>query len=62
MEKKVATAVYIPKQLFELTEETRRKLGMNRSKFVQYCLMKTLQDLSVLTAQVHKETDKNGRQ
>jgi len=47
-------AVYIPPQLLRMVEETRQRLGMNRSRFVQYCLTKTLQELSVLTTNIHK--------
>lgn len=47
-------AIYVPKQLFEMVEETRKKLGMNRSRFFQYCIMKTLQELNVLTSNIHK--------
>ncbi|MGB9960242.1 MAG: hypothetical protein ACPLKQ_06970 [Candidatus Bathyarchaeales archaeon] len=48
-------AIYVPKQLFEMVEETRKKLGMNRSRFFQYCITKTLQELNVLTSNIHKE-------
>jgi hypothetical protein len=48
-------AVYMPAGLFKLCEETRKKLGMSRSRFIQYCITRTLEQLSVLTAEVHKE-------
>jgi metal-responsive CopG/Arc/MetJ family transcriptional regulator len=47
-------AVYLPPQLLRMVEETRQRLGMNRSRFIQYCLTKTLQELSVLTTTIHK--------
>ncbi|MBS7612468.1 hypothetical protein KEJ27_09790 [Candidatus Bathyarchaeota archaeon] len=48
-------AIYIPKGLLELTEDTRKKLGMSRSRFIQYCVTKTLQELNVLSSTVHEE-------
>ena len=53
MPKQDIIAIYIPAELLEIAEETRRKLGMNRSRFFQYCLTRVLQDLSVLTSKVH---------
>ena len=51
--------IYIPSVLDEVTEETRKKLGMNRSRFIQYCIMRTLQELSVISAKVHEGGDKS---
>jgi hypothetical protein len=48
-------AIYMPPSLFKLCEETRKKLGMSRSRFIAYCITRTLEQLSVLTAEVHKE-------
>lgn len=48
-EKGMFIGVYMPKRLYELCEETRKKLGMNRSRFYQYCIIKTLQELNVLS-------------
>ncbi|MEM3378098.1 MAG: hypothetical protein QW674_04025 [Candidatus Bathyarchaeia archaeon] len=48
-------AVYIPRQLLKMIEETREKLGMNRSRFFQYCATKTLQELNVLSETIQKE-------
>lgn len=45
---------YLPAGIAELCERARKKLGLNRSKFFQYCVLKTLQDLSLLTSEVHK--------
>lgn len=52
-------AIYFPLQLLELAEQTREKLGMNRSRFYQYCVMKTLQELNVLSETIQKETLKD---
>ena len=45
--------IYLPFILDEMTEKTRKKLGMNRSRFIQYCLLKTLQELSVVSEKAH---------
>jgi hypothetical protein len=48
-----ATAFYLPEGLYQLTEVARLRLGLNRSKFIQFCIMRTLQDLSLLSEKVH---------
>jgi metal-responsive CopG/Arc/MetJ family transcriptional regulator len=47
-------AIYIPPGLLEMVESTRKQLKMNRSRFIQYCITKTLQELNVLSQTVHK--------
>lgn len=47
------TAIYLPAGLDEMLENTRKKLGMNRSKFIQYCVLKVLQEINVVTSTVH---------
>jgi len=47
--------IYMPPKLSELVEETRQRLGMSRSRFIQYCVTRTLEQLSVLTSEVHKK-------
>ena len=49
----VLRAVWVPKKLDEQIEETRKKLGYNRSRFYIYALTRLLQELSVLTTTVH---------
>jgi len=39
----------------QMIEETRKKLGLNRSAFFKYAITKLLQELSVLSSTVHKE-------
>jgi len=56
-EKNGLVAIYIPPTTFQMIEQTRKKLGMNRSRFIQYCITKTLQELSVLSETVHKENN-----
>jgi hypothetical protein len=48
---------YIPDGLFEMLEQTRKRLGMNRSRFIQYSLMRTLQELSIITTKAHQENE-----
>ena len=57
-----ATAFYLPEGLYRLTETARQRLGLNRSKFIQFCIMRTLQDLSLLSEKVHEveEAKENG--
>jgi len=47
-------AIYLPPGLLEMVESTRQQLKMNRSRFIQYCITKTLQELNVLSQTVHK--------
>jgi hypothetical protein len=54
-EKGKPTAIYLPNGLNQMIESTRAKLGMNRSRFIQYCILKTLQELNVMSANVHNE-------
>jgi hypothetical protein len=54
-EKGKPTAIYLPNGLNQMIEATRHKLGMNRSRFIQYCILKTLQELNVMSANVHNE-------
>jgi len=49
------TGVYIPKEILDLVEKARLKLGMSRSRFITYSLLKTLHEMSLVTETVHKE-------
>ena len=49
------TGLYLPAELYELSEEARKRLGMNRSRFYQYAITRLLQDLSLLTTKVHEK-------
>jgi hypothetical protein len=54
VEKTGLVGIYLPPTTLQMLEETRLKLGMNRSRFIQYCITKTLQELNVLTTSIHK--------
>jgi len=41
--------------LFEMTEETRKKLGMNRSAFYRYAITRLLQEMSILSTKAHEK-------
>jgi hypothetical protein len=56
-EKNGLVAIYLPPTTLQMVEQTRKKLGMNRSRFIQYCITKTLQELSVLSETVHEENN-----
>jgi len=58
-EKGKPTAIYLPNGLNQMIEATRHKLGMSRSRFIQYCVMKTLQELNVVSANVHNKRQQN---
>jgi hypothetical protein len=49
--------IYIPATLDKMIEETRKKLGMNRSRFIQYCILRNLQEMSVISAKAHESKD-----
>ena len=49
--------LYIPKTIDEKVEETRRSLGMSRSRFYLYAVTKLLQELSVLSSTVHSHAN-----
>ena len=42
--------VWLPNDLFELTELVRKKWGLSRSGFYRYAITQLLQELSVLSA------------
>jgi hypothetical protein len=46
--------VYLPLGIYELVEKTRQNLGMNRCRFIQYCLVRTLEDLNMLSEKAHE--------
>jgi len=52
--------IYLPKGIDSMIEKTRYKLGMNRSRFIQYCILRTLQELNVVSEKAHEST-KNKR-
>jgi ACT domain-containing protein len=52
VEKGTRQLVWLPNDLFELTENARKKLGISRSAFYRYSIMQLLQQLSVLSTKV----------
>lgn len=49
--------VWIPANMDSLIEDTRKKLGMNRSAFYKYAVVRLLQELSMLTETVHRKVE-----
>ena len=49
--------VWIPAHMDSLIEDTRKKLGMNRSAFYKYAVVRLLQELSMLTQTVHRKVE-----
>lgn len=46
---------WMPKDLYEIFESARKRLGMNRSAFIKFCILRALDDFQVLTAEMRKE-------
>ncbi len=42
-------SVWLPNILYEITEETRKKIGMNRSAFYRFAITRLLQEMSILS-------------
>lgn len=51
----IGRCIYFPQKLDETIEVARKKLGMNRSRFITYAVIRFLQELSILTQTVHEE-------
>jgi len=48
--------VYLSDDLFELGEEVRKKLGLSRSGFYRYCILKTLDSLNILSTRANQRS------
>ena len=53
----VRRTVWVSNALDILIEDTRKKLGMNRSTFYKYAVTKLLQELLILSKTLHEEKD-----
>jgi ACT domain-containing protein len=53
----VRRVVWVPVELDNIVEDTRRRLGLNRSAFYKYAVTKVLQELNVLSKTVHEESN-----
>jgi hypothetical protein len=51
----VIRGVWVPKTLDVKIEETRKKLGWNRSRFYTYAVTRLLEELNVLTSTIHEQ-------
>ena len=47
--------VYLKTYLFETAELVRKKLGLSRSGFYRYCVIRTLDSMSVLSKKVKED-------
>jgi len=54
-EKGVRRTFWMPNELDTTVEETRRKIGMKRSRFYRYAVIQFLQSLSVLSTKAHEK-------
>ena len=50
----VRRVVWVPIELDNIIENTREKLGLNRSAFYKYAVTRVLQELNVLSKTVHE--------
>ncbi|MFC1506396.1 hypothetical protein ACFLQ6_04925 [Thermoproteota archaeon] len=46
--------------LFQITENIRKNLGMSRSGFYRYCILRTLDSMSVLSARAKQSMKEDG--
>ncbi|MEM3736557.1 MAG: hypothetical protein QXJ75_00480 [Candidatus Bathyarchaeia archaeon] len=58
--KGVNRLIYLPNQIDEIVETTRRRLGYSRSSFYRYAVTLLLQDLNILTKTVNASIEKEG--
>lgn len=49
----IRRVVWVPTNLDQMIENTRKKLGLNRSAFFKYAVNRLLEELSVLTETAH---------
>lgn len=48
-------SVWLPNILYDMTEETREKLGMNKSAFYRYAITRLLEEMSVLSTKAKEQ-------
>ncbi|MEM2189379.1 MAG: ribbon-helix-helix protein, CopG family [Nitrososphaerota archaeon] len=48
------------KEVDEEVERVRRRLGMSRSEFIRYSVLRMLEELNVLSAKAHQENQLRG--
>lgn len=47
--------VYLKRDLFEMAEAVRKELGLSRSGFYRYCILRTLDSMSVLSTKLKEK-------
>ena len=52
--------VWVPKELDELIEEVRLKIGLSRSSFYRNAILRYLESLGVISSSLLKEGEKGG--
>lgn len=52
MDKGKTELVYLHQVLFDIAERVRKELGLSRSGFYRYCILRTLDSMSVLSTKV----------
>ena len=47
--------VYLKEDLFELAENVRKEMGLSRSGFYRYCILHTLDSMSILSTRIKEK-------
>lgn len=47
--------VYLKQDLFEISERVRKELGLTRSGFYRYCILRTLDSMSILSTKLKEK-------
>jgi len=53
----VRRLLWLPKELDEVIEETRKKLGMSKSAFYRYAVTRLLEEMSVLSTKAKENSE-----
>jgi hypothetical protein len=52
-------SVWLQNGLYDMIEETRKKLGMTKSGFYRYAITRLLQEMSVLSTKAKEEASEH---
>lgn len=50
-------SVWLPNTLYEITEETRQRIGMSKSAFYRYAITRLLEEMSVLSTKAKENQE-----
>jgi hypothetical protein len=49
--------VYLPHEIFQIAESARDRLGMNRTAFYRYCIVKVLDEMGLLKERINERKE-----